>query len=1199
MATTKRPKSQSVTNEQKQAMVDYLSSHPELSRGIFTNNFTHSTAFKQWMELGETLNTMIGPSKEWKAGRRHISIVSKMSLSCSTLQYLFIDKIAPQTITMGDKPPPKNTHTYLKRSSSNTVSKTATNKHSTNSPKTNNTPKMIPNQQPATTNNTNLINEKPTQKTFAETTANQSFPKKNQAIIFNTIDGIPQIEYIKAISLITNPSNIKFASRISNNRFCVYFANSNIVNDIINRYPTITVDNNNIEIRRLENQAKRIIISNVPPIIPHIYITDALNLIGINTLTPISFLKAGFSTEDLSHIISFRRQTHIKFEDTAKLPGSLVIHFEDTDYRIFLTDDTLTCYLCKRTGHTSAHCKNTPEHSKYLPPSQTILPSSHSSDDTQKINIINTNDSSTLYTEDNQNIYLEQTQKLEKPNLTSHINEPQQNNTKITDPSQEHFPPNTLPTVQIKRPISDTSSQKSSFITSAPSSPSHPDKTKISKKPKIRSRSNSSTRSIENRDDAFKPIEKFFDDNKNSPINFLQFKYILEQSTNKHINIHSLCEQANIDIISLMNLYFLLKTPELPTKTKTKPSILNTNMDQIIQWNINGLFKHLTDIQRAKYNIKPIVFCFQETNLKPYQKFPIRGYEGYLKNRPNAARASGGVATYVTNLIKSKEIQIQSNLEVVTVILQLKNPLCICNIYIPDSTNLSLQDLNQIIQQLPKPFILLGDFNSRNQMWGSNHTDLRGKTMETFLDNDQLILLNTGEYTRHDSTNNSFSAIDLTISNSTLAPQLEWKVLNEYNCSDHWPISITLLEQSLKPPSHTHWNLKTPNWELYQDLINQNILENPIIIDTETQQTQTQINSIITQFTNIILNAANITIGKTNTSHKRKTVPWWNDECKHAIKKYKKCLNKFKKTRSLSDHINLKESRAASRYIIKKYKTESWQQYTNSINPNSCSTEIWKKIKAIKGITHQPLPSFLKYNDILLSSPIDISNAFAQSFTKNSCDSNFDPVFAQYKHNIENTITYELNYNFQHQDNHLNIPFSENELLNTMSNCKSKSPGPDNIPYSFIQNLPSNAYDMTWRNRILKIIQNANINGKMFLFLKNFLSNRTIQVRAFNEVSNIYTTENGIPQGSVISVTMFLIAINDIFHKIPNPTKHIIFADDCYIYCNDTTIKILQSSLNTLQNWSNETGFKFSPTKSQYIVFNHKPEINQNLYLNN
>jgi hypothetical protein len=52
----------------------------------------------------------------------------------------------------------------------------------------------------------------------------------------------------------------------------------------------------------------------------------------IKTFTPITFLKAGFTTDDLPHIISFRRQTHIPHEDISKLPGSLVINFEDTDY---------------------------------------------------------------------------------------------------------------------------------------------------------------------------------------------------------------------------------------------------------------------------------------------------------------------------------------------------------------------------------------------------------------------------------------------------------------------------------------------------------------------------------------------------------------------------------------------------------------------------------------------------------------------------------------------------------------------------------------------------------------------------------------------------------------------------------------------------------------------------------------------------
>ena len=113
-------------------------------------------------------------------------------------------------------------------------------------------------------------------KSFAKTTANSLFPKKDQAIVFNTIEDVPQIEYIKAFSQLTTPKNIKFASRISNNRFCIYFASKDIVEQIITKQPYIVVSNTKISYCRLINPAKRIIISNVQPIIPHDTITKQL-----------------------------------------------------------------------------------------------------------------------------------------------------------------------------------------------------------------------------------------------------------------------------------------------------------------------------------------------------------------------------------------------------------------------------------------------------------------------------------------------------------------------------------------------------------------------------------------------------------------------------------------------------------------------------------------------------------------------------------------------------------------------------------------------------------------------------------------------------------------------------------------------------------------------------------------------------------
>jgi hypothetical protein len=59
--------------------------------------------------------------------------------------------------------------------------------------------------------------------------------------------------------------------------------------------------------------------------------------------------------------------------------------------------------------------------------------------------------------------------------------------------------------------------------------------------------------------------------------------------------------------------------------------------------------------------------------------------------------------------------------------------------------------------------------------------------MEKLLENNQITLLNNGEYTHHNVAHNFFSAIDLTILNSAFAPIIEWNVLTEYSTSDHRP----------------------------------------------------------------------------------------------------------------------------------------------------------------------------------------------------------------------------------------------------------------------------------------------------------------------------------------------------------------------------------------------------------------------------
>ena len=79
----------------------------------------------------------------------------------------------------------------------------------------------------------------------------------------------------------------------------------------------------------------------------------------------------------------------------------------------------------------------------------------------------------------------------------------------------------------------------------------------------------------------------------------------------------------------------------------------------------------------------------------------------------------------------------------------------------------------------------------------------------------------------------------------------------------------------------------------------------------------------------------------------------------------------------------------------------------------------------------------------------------------------------------------------------------------------------------------------------------------------------------------------GVPQGSVLSITMFIIKMNDIVKNIIGGTNCALFVDDfliCYRAKNMNYIeRKLQICLNKLDKWTTENGLKFSKEKTKCV----------------
>ena len=131
------------------------------------------------------------------------------------------------------------------------------------------------------------------------------------------------------------------------------------------------------------------------------------------------------------------------------------------------------------------------------------------------------------------------------------------------------------------------------------------------------------------------------------------------------------------------------------------------------------------------------------------------------------------------------------------------------------------------------------------------------------------------------------------------------------------------------------------------------------------------------------------------------------------------------------------------------------------------------------------------------------------------------------------------------------------------------------------------AYDTTWKHGIILDLYKTGLRGRLPMFICDFLSDRYFKVRVGNIYSDPYSQEAGVPQGSIISVTLFSLKINSTVSCLLPDIKCSLYVDDLAIYYSSSHMpsieRKLQQSLNRLGRWCDENGFKFSPTKTMCL----------------
>ena len=121
----------------------------------------------------------------------------------------------------------------------------------------------------------------------------------------------------------------------------------------------------------------------------------------------------------------------------------------------------------------------------------------------------------------------------------------------------------------------------------------------------------------------------------------------------------------------------------------------------------------------------------------------------------------------------------------------------------------------------------------------------------------------------------------------------------------------------------------------------------------------------------------------------------------------------------------------------------------------------------------------------------------------------------------------------------------------------------------------------------MKDLHDIGLRARLPNFILNFLSIRSFNVRIGSTLSDTFEQEQGVPQGSILSPTLFNIKINIV--KCVNDTDSSLYVDDFGIFYKSKNMENiefrLQRCLNKVETCATKNGFKFSKTKTQCVHF--------------
>ena len=131
----------------------------------------------------------------------------------------------------------------------------------------------------------------------------------------------------------------------------------------------------------------------------------------------------------------------------------------------------------------------------------------------------------------------------------------------------------------------------------------------------------------------------------------------------------------------------------------------------------------------------------------------------------------------------------------------------------------------------------------------------------------------------------------------------------------------------------------------------------------------------------------------------------------------------------------------------------------------------------------------------------------------------------------------------------------------------------------------SKAYDRVSIPGLIYKLSRVGFSQAALKWFSSFLTDRQQRVRVHGSESSWETVKSGIPQGTVLGPTLFLLYINDLPQSLLNECA--LFADDTTAYglgkLSKTICSSLSSDMDSAADWAKTWGMLFNAEKSEHL----------------